>query len=404
MVNYEYPPLGGGGGVAQRDLAQALARRHDIAVLTTHYRGLPLQETSGGIVVRRLRVWGRTALATATLRSMLSFPPVACTAGHAFARAFAPDVISAFFAVPSGLPAAFLGRVLRVPVVLTLVGGDIFDPDPTAGIATHRNPFVRVVIRRVIRAADARVAISRDTKERAARYHEAPNDIDVIPLGLVPPSQPLPPGRSLAHQTTAGMAWPFRFIAVGRLIPRKAHTDLLQAFADLRERDARLDLVGDGPLESSLRATAARLGIAKRVTFHGRVAEERKWELLSEADCFVSASLYEGFGVMFLEAMYAGVPMIATDEGGQMDFLVQGETALLVPPRQPVQLAAAMRWVIRDQVLRERLSAEGRTRVRGLLIDETAARYEALFERLVSQRRARSPALSNRPAERPMRP
>lgn len=381
MMNYEYPPLGGGGGVAQQDVARALAARHDVAVLTTHFRGLPREERVRGVRVRRIPVWGRTNLATATIRSMVTFAPAACAAGLPFLRAFRPDILDAYFAVPSGLPAVILGRLTRTPVVLTLVGGDVFDPDPTAGVAPHRNPLVRAVVRRVIRAADARVAISEDTRRRALLYHAAPSDTEVIPLGLVPPPFPVAPGP----RRGAGEA--FRLITVGRLIPRKAHEDLFRALALLGRRDIHLDLVGAGPLETALRRSAANLGVGDLVTFHGAVSETEKWRLLAQANCFVSASLYEGFGMVFLEAMHAGLPVVTTDRGGQTDILRTGEHALFVPPREPAQLAAALAWIMRDAALRVSLAQANRERVRQFLIEQTAARYEALFERVLARRR-----------------
>lgn len=379
MVNYEYPPLGGGGGIAQQDIAGALAARHDIVVLTTHFRGLPRREVQNGVKIWRVPVWGRTHLPTATLRSMVTFAPAAFAVGLRVLREFRPEVIHACFAVPSGLPAIFLGRALGIPVVLTLVGADIFDPDPTAGIATHRHPAVRAVVRYVLQRADARTAISRDTKRRAMDYHHAPADIEVIPLGLVPPKEFPPEQRT-------DRSGPLRLITVGRLIPRKAHGDLLQAFAQVRRADVRLDVIGDGPLLPDLRQSAVALGISERVTFHGAVPEARKWELLCQADCYVSSSLYEGFGMVFLEAMYAGLPIIATDRGGQTDFLATGENALLVPPRQPAQLASALSWILRDDALRQRLADANRQKIHTFRIDDTVARYEGLFRRVIDRR------------------
>lgn len=377
MVNYEYPPLGGGGGIAHQDVAEALAERHEISMLTTQYHGLPTKERRRGISITRVPVWGRTSLPTASIRSMVTFAPAALAVGLRLARAFRPDVIHAFFAVPSGLPAVLLGRLTGTPVMLTLVGADIFDPNPTAGIATHRNPVLRAVVSRVIRAADRRTAISHDTKARAIEYHGAPSDIEVVPLGLVKPARD--PVRRLPRTSEGGV---FRLVAIGRLIPRKAYHDLLEALALLHRSNVHLDLIGDGPLGPSLKEAAERLGIAHLVTFHGSADEAVKWRLLEEADCFVSASLYEGFGIVFLEAMYAGLPMVATDQGGHTDFLSVGENALLVPPRKPAQLAAAIKLLLQEDALRARMGEANARKVQTLTISSTAARYEELLENL----------------------
>lgn len=401
LINYEYPPLGGGGGIAHQDVAEALAARHDVHVLTTHYAGLPRFERRRGVSITRVPVWGRESLPIATIRSMVTFAPAAFRAARALVRKWRPDIVNAFFAVPSGLPAVLLGRLTGIPVVLTLVGADIFDPNPTAGIATHRHLLLRAVVRQIIRGADARVAISHDTRRRALKYHHAPPDIEVIPLGLVSPflaergtprvsrEQSLPPGKERI----------VRLVTIGRLIPRKGYDDLLAAIAMTGRSDLRLDLVGDGPLAPALRALATRLGIAERVCFRGTVGESEKWRLLSSADCFVSASLYEGFGIVFLEAMSAGLPIIATDDGGQTDFLITGENALLVPPGQPRQLASAIALLFLEDGLRLRMRDANLRKAADYRIERTAARYEELFARVLAQR-SKQAVRAKIPAER----
>lgn len=378
-VNYEYPPLGGGGGVAHRDLLRVLAGRHEVAMITTQFRGLPAQERDGGVAVHRVPVWGRTNLAAATIRSMVTFPPAAFWRGRQLIQEFQPDILHAFFAVPSGLPTVLLSRWSRVPMVLTLVGGDVFDPNPTAGFATHRNVAVRRVVRWVIRHAAARTAISHDTRRRAIDYHGAPADIEVIPLGFAPP--PLGPRRRTGN--TGAL---LQLISIGRLIPRKAHADLLRALAIMGTRDVHLHVVGDGPLDHALRREADNLGIIDRVTFHGCVDEPTKWRLLHFADCFVSASLHEGFGIVFLEAMHAGLPIVCTDVGGQADFLTAGENALFVPVRHPHQLAAGIQWLVQHPAEVARMSQANLSKVRAFQIENVASAYEQVFARVRARR------------------
>lgn len=381
MVNYEYPPLGGGGGIAHQDIAEALCQRHRVCVLTTQYRGLPHVENRRGVQIHRIPVVGRVHLPTATLLSMVTFTPMAFLNGMRVLRTFRPDLIHAFFAVPSGVPALWLSRWAGIPLVLTLIGGDVYDPDPTVGIASHRNPLVRAVVRQVIRSADALTAISHDTRRRALAYHHGVRDISVIPLGFVPP---VIPDQSSAVRSRGGGA---RLITVGRLIPRKAHLDLLAALAALEKKDVTLDVIGDGPLRSDLVEAARDYKISDRVTFHGRVSEQRKWTLLMAADCFVSASRYEGFGIVFLEAMYAGLPIVSTDVGGQTDFLDRNVNALFVPPQDVPQLVKALTNVLRDAQLRARMTEANRAKVKKFFIEDVAARYELVLQHTLTHSR-----------------
>lgn len=378
-LNYEYPPLGGGGGIAHQDLLEALARQHEILLLTTHFRGLKQRETRRGVRMLRLPVLGRTDLPTASIRSMLTYVPAALVAGLRTITTFKPDVIHAFFAVPSGLPAVLLGRLFHVPTVVTLVGADVYDPDPTAGIATHRTPGLRTVIRGVIRSATARTAISEDTKRRAMLYHGAPADVLTIPLGFVAPA---PPVARAPDDRTPPL---FRLLTIGRLIPRKGTQDLLLALALLKRSQVTLDIIGDGPLRDALERQASELGLEHVVRFRGAVSEQEKWGALARAHCFVSASHYEGFGMVFLEAMHVGLPIVATDKGGQTDILTTGENALLVPPEQPAQLAAALALLIDTPELRGRLAAANRRKGENYRMDRISARYVELFERLTTR-------------------
>ncbi len=229
LLNYEYPPLGGGGGIETRDLAEELARRHDVHVLTTWFPGLSRVDVQNGVTIHRVPVWGRSELPTATLRSLVSFVPAVLVAGARLLRTFKPDVINAHFAVPSGVPAVLLASFFRVPCVVTLIGGDVFDP--SKGISPHRHALLRAVVASVVHRATAVTAISRDTRERALQYYRVRRSIAVIPLGLVPPTLPISPGARSAND-----AGPIHIITIGRLVVRKGYHDLLHAVAGMQER------------------------------------------------------------------------------------------------------------------------------------------------------------------------
>src|SRR4030042_5821734 len=103
MINYEFPPLGGGGGVASYEIAKALAARdHEVDVLTTKRRGLPSKEVVDGLSVYRAPVVGRGRLATASILSMLSFLPSGIATGYRAPGRGEDDVLNTHFAIPSG--------------------------------------------------------------------------------------------------------------------------------------------------------------------------------------------------------------------------------------------------------------------------------------------------------------
>lgn len=372
IFNYEYPPLGGGGGIETRDLAEELARRHEVQVITTGFKGYPQKEKINGVIIYRVPVWGRNSLPTASLLSMITFFPSAFVRGLFVIWSFKPECVNAHFAIPSGLPAVLLAKLFRIPFVLTLIGGDIYDP--SKGISPHKHWLLRFVVSFVAKHADKLTAISNDTKKRAIEYHKISSDIEVIPLGLVPPS------FSKKSKENLNFANNFiHFITIGRLVPRKGYGDLLKSFANLKNKNGVLHILGDGPLRDDLKKESEELGIRDRVIFHGRVGEREKYELLSASDIYVSASHHEGFGICFLEAMFANLPIITTDKGGQTDFLTN-RNAVLVSVGDREELSMAMGKMMQDKDARKNMGENNSRDVRNLLIDKTSQRYEEIFK------------------------
>jgi glycosyltransferase involved in cell wall biosynthesis len=147
---------------------------------------------------------------------------------------------------------------------------------------------------------------------------------------------------------------------VARFEEQKDHHTLFHALAGLTENSWEVDLIGDGPLLSRARAEAEGLGIAGRVRFLGSrrdVAEQ-----LAGAQGFLLISKWEGFPISILEAMRAGLPVIASAVGGIPESVTDDETGLLVPYRDPEGLRHRLARLIRDAGLRARLGASGRSR------------------------------------------
>jgi glycosyltransferase involved in cell wall biosynthesis len=149
-----------------------------------------------------------------------------------------------------------------------------------------------------------------------------------------------------------------RILAVGRLVPDKNLDGLIAAFAGagLSADEAVLEIRGTGPLEGELRAQAERLGAA--VEFSGPVAPAELGGVYAKADALALVSTYEPFGVTLREGAAAGLPLIASRRAGAVgDIALEGENALVVDPGEREQIEAALRRVVREPELRERLAA-----------------------------------------------
>lgn len=373
IINFEYPPLGGGGGVATADIARELAKRHTVHVLTTAFHGLPKNEVIENIHIHRVPVWGRTSLPTATLRSLFTFAPAAFFAGISLMRSISFHVLYAPFVVPSGLPATLLSKLFRIPFVVTFIGGDVYDP--SKGISPHRNIFFRIIIRWIAKAASARTAISHDTKTRTIELHGVRQPITVVPIGLrVREGIPSASRKDFDIPVQAIVA-----VSIGRLVPRKGYDVLLSAWRKVPE--ATLVIIGDGPMKEGLQQKIRDYNLQGRVHLMGQVGEIQKNQLLSLADMYVSAAQHEGFGIVFLEAMQAGLPIIAANDGGQRDFLVSGENALLVAPHDQKGLQEAIVKLLENPVLRQTMGRRNKEDVERYYIEHTAKRIEDILIR-----------------------
>jgi glycosyltransferase involved in cell wall biosynthesis len=382
FCNYEYPPLGGGGGVVMAALARELARRHTVTVLTSRALGLPAASLDGGVRVIRVPVFFRRELAVADFPSMLAYLPMGALRGLTLRRSGAFDVINTHFAVPTGPLGQLLGGLYGVPNVLSVHGGDLFDPSKRT--SPHRHAWLRLPIARLLQRADALVGQSRNTLQHVQDIYGVRRNAHLIPLGIDrPPAAP--------RADRGGFGLPddaFVLVTVGRIVPRKATVRLVQALHASRLANAHLLIVGDGPDAAAVRVAAAEAGLADRVHLLGQVPEERKYQAMSVADVFVSTSQHEGFGLVFLEAMAFGLPVVCFDHGGQTDFLVDGETGCLVPLNDLDRFAQSIVKLQHAGVRRE-MAAKNRRLVEDYFIDKCADRYESVFEEVVRQFNAR---------------
>ncbi|HEU5309974.1 MAG TPA: glycosyltransferase family 4 protein [Candidatus Eisenbacteria bacterium] len=378
--DYEYPPLGGGGGVVHALIAEEQAKRHHVAVITSLYGDLPAYEVRAGVEIHRVPIVGRSDPSAASLLSMLSFPTAAWWKASSVLRRRRYDLVHSHFAVPTGPASVPPALLARLPHILSLHGGDIYDPSKK--FSPHRHPALRLTVETVLRSSAAVVAQSTNTRENAYRYYRYRGPIEIIPLGIRQPE--------FAPATRRDLGLPedtFLTVTVGRLVKRKALDRLLHALARPECADANLVVVGSGPEMEPLGALAARLSLDTRVRFLGRVEEERKWQILAASDAYVSSTLHEGFGLVYLEAMAAGLPVITPDHGGQVDFLRDGESGYLVPAGNEELLAAAIARAAANPAERKRMGEANRSRAREHRIEECAASYEALYERVLSERR-----------------
>ena len=372
ICNFEYPPLGGGGGVSTSLLAQEMARRHEVTVLTSRGNGTPYDSMENGVRVVRVPVFFRKQQASANFLSMLAFIPMGIRAGKRLMQADPYDIINTHFVLPTGPVGDALARFGGIPNVLSLHGGDLYEPSKF--LSPHRHLLLRAWVRYLIRRADMVVGQSRDTLENMHRFYAPEIEGIRIPLGIQRPTQDpaLRASYGFAEDETL-------LITVGRLVARKAIAQLIQLMGRWRGRRIHLLIVGTGPQERMLHEMVSEQRLNSQVHFMGYVEEAEKFRILQMCDLFVSTSQHEGFCLAFLEAMACGLPIVCYDHGGQRDFLCNQKTGYLIPLNDLTLFADRCEWLIEQGTLRQQISQENQRRAEEFCIDRCAAEYEGVF-------------------------
>ncbi|SFT96818.1 Glycosyltransferase involved in cell wall bisynthesis [Geodermatophilus amargosae] len=245
------------------------------------------------------------------------------------------------------------------------------------------SPRRRQAYFRAIAPVDRLIAVSAGLRRTYERIGVPTESFTTVANGIAPLVHPVP--RAEARRVLGLDAHQPVVVTVGRLTHMKAQWQLLDAAPDLVARFPGLAVVllGDGPLREALVERAASLGVAHAVRFPGHRPDARL--LLAAADVFVLPSKCEGMPLAALEAMEAGLPVVATRVVGSEEVVVDGVTGALVPFGRPAELGAALAELLADPALRRRQGAAARRRylagfTRDRMAQETAAVYAELLQ------------------------
>ncbi|MDY6765998.1 MAG: glycosyltransferase [Candidatus Nanohaloarchaea archaeon] len=263
------------------------------------------------------------------------------------------DAVHAHWAVPAGIPAAMLKALHGLPLVVHTHGRDVYDI-PEIGYDVPSDPRARLAIRSVIRMADHVVANSRSCARYGRRLGAGRWKTSVIPYGV--DLDEFSPDREDAslHSELAGDDT--LLLYVGDLIYRKGVQTLVEAVKQVD--DVSLAVVGDGPYRDSLEQLA---GGDPAITFLGWKPHDEIPRYMATADVFVMPSLIEAFGVVNIEALASGTPVIGAATGGIQD-IVDDDVGRLFEPGNPDELRERIQELDGDPELRRTLGRNGRER------------------------------------------
>jgi glycosyltransferase involved in cell wall biosynthesis len=358
----------GGAQVHVRDLATVLTQLgHDVTVLTGGSGRFTDELAQNGVQWLTVPHLQFPIRPTADVRALVQL--------RAALKRLHPDLVSTHSS-KAGVLGRLAARSLGLPVIFTAHGWAFTPGSPPKTAALYR-----LVERSVARLAARIITVSDFDRDLAIREGVTePGRVVTIHNG-VPDVEP-----TLQAQPSVT---PARLIMVARFEHQKDHATLLRSLAGLTELSWQLDLVGEGPSLPAARMLSERLGLDSRVRFWG--ARSDVAQRLAEAQLFLLITNWEGFPRSVLEAMRAGLPVVASDVGGVSESVQPGRTGFLVPRGDVEGLKSWLRALLADPTLRARLGREARRQYEERFrLESTAAKTLAIYRDVLAHTSGRT--------------
>jgi glycosyltransferase involved in cell wall biosynthesis len=364
MLNYEYPPLGGGAAPVTKSLSEELVRQgHEVDVVTMGHKGLPKQEDINGVQVYRVPSI-RKRLEMCTFHEMFSY----CVSASCFLpkllRENDYDINHTHFIIPTGAVSSLYHK--KVPFIVTTHGSDVpgYNPDRFQ----FQHALFRSFSTRILNKTSCITSPSGYLKNEIIRNF-GDRKIAVIPNGIaVDAYRPQRKERKI--------------LTVSRLFERKGIQYVIEAMKYIEGFE--YVICGEGPYRAQLEKQIERLHLGHKVTLQGYLEPEQLKHEYESASIFVLPSASENFPVVLLEAMSAGCAVITSNTTGCAE--VVGDTALLVPPKDSEAIKEQLLTLINDANLHNDLGARARERVeREFTWHSVTRKYLDLYEMVLRE-------------------
>ncbi len=384
LLNYEFPPMGGGAGNASAQIAKALVRQgYAVDVLTSGIHGQPEHEVIEGVHIYRVPS-KRKSIHDCGFRGAWSYVFSAMPVLKKLLKQNHYDALHYFFGLPTGLLSIGVPEARKIPSVISLRGSDVPGYDPYNRMLTWAHRLLKPLTRTIWKKADAVVALSQSLHDQAKlTLPSKPIEVisNAIDTDLFTPTH---------HQRDTT---DIHLLIVARLIPRKGITDLLQAIALLKNPNIHLTIQGTGPYSETLEALAIRLGIQDQITFAGFQPRHLLPKTYQQADIFILPSYAESCGLALLEAMACGLPVIISRIGGMVEHVEHEKNGLIIPPKDPQALALAIEKLINNPELCTTLSQNNVNKIGAdYTWDAVSQKYAAIYTHIIE---SKSPSKEN---------
>lgn len=344
LINNEFPPIGGGGSILNYEIATQLVKMgYKITLITSSYRGMPNHEWVNNFQVIRVPAF-RSSKSYSTIFELITFFISALFYSLYYTFRFKPDVIQAFFVVPSGGIAYLLNKIHKIPYLVYLGGSDV--PWGNKVRFLHLYPLISPLIKLFWRSSNYIIAPSKGIISLVKHTDpQVVNKIKKIVNGVDIHKFP----KRIKHNKTV------HILAVGRLTYRKGFQDLIKALAVLKSEriSFRCHIVGGGDYESELKILATKLKLNKLIKFLSTLNYSDLIKQYQKSDIFVLPSYSEGMSLALIEAMAAQNAVIATNVEGNNEVVRHNKNGYLIKVGDPSQMAKYLKdLIINRQKLR----------------------------------------------------
>jgi len=372
MLNYEFPPIGGGAGKAHLYMLDEYRSREDlrIDVLTSAPNpGFSKETLSDNITIykvgvhkKNLHFWRKVEVIEWLIKARFHYRQLLRTNSY--------DLIHAFFGFPTGW--LCYKTAVKIPYIISLRGSDVPGYNIRLGLDYK---LLSPLFRRIWSSASTLVANSSGLRKLALEFMPE-MDIKVIPNGI--------DTKRFHPQQTHSQRKPLKALTACRLISRKRIDLLIEAVAQAVKIgvDVRLNIAGEGNLTEQLRKLANELRTADSINFLGRIPAEKMPQLYRDNDIFIMSSAHEGMSNAMLEAMASGLPIITTRCEG-VDELIK-DNGIVIDEPSIEKIAQAIKKLADDKQLYMRMSTAARAQAEKFSWKSTAMQYLDCYRNVLS--------------------
>lgn len=372
LLNYEYPPIGGGASTATFNLLKQLSGRDDIEIdlITSSVGDYREEQHSENIKIYFLDIGKKDDLHNQSNKDLLSYSKKALKLGKKLKKEKEYDLVHAFFGIPCG----FIAKKLKLPYIVSLRGSDV--PFYSEKYWLYDKLVFQRLSRKIWKKARFVVANSEGLKKLAQETNPK-QEIGVIYNGV--DTEMFAPAEIKPEE--------FTVISTSRFEPRKGLEYLVEGFAKFhkKHKTGKLILIGEGSQYWKMENQVRNQGIKEATEFVGALERKQMPPWYQKADVFVLPSLNEGMSNSLLEALASGLAIVATDTGGTKE-LVDESNGVVVKKKSGDEVAGALEELFENKGVLEKMKKTSRKKAEGMSWDKMVEGYIKIYKNADSKR------------------